>query len=135
MSYCILKLTINKVFKNSKECVLLEEVGDFRGFRVFDFGPYTKIENSEKSEIFTALVYSKECVLLEEVGDFPVQSCSLDMGQHAQVTFLCNGATCRLRQHYIGHFPAKTFLCALGQHCTSNFIKQCCLRSGFLAQC
>ena len=98
------------MFKNSKKCVLLEEVGDFRGFWVFDFDPYTKIENSEKSEIFTALVYSKECVLLEEVGDFHKQSCSLDMGQHAQVTFLCNAGTCRLRQHCIGYFPAKTFL-------------------------
>ena len=42
---------------------LLEEVGNFRGFRVFDFDPYTEIENSENSEIFTTLVNSKECVL------------------------------------------------------------------------
>ena len=54
------------------------------------------------------------------VDYFPVQNCSLDMGQHAQVTFLCNAGTCRLRQHCIGYFPAKTFLCTLGQHCTSN---------------
>ena len=49
---------------NSKECVLLKEVGNFW---VFDFGPYTKLENSE---IFTTLVNSNECVLLEEVGNF-----------------------------------------------------------------
>ena len=61
MSYCIRKLTINKVLKNSKQCALLEEVGDFRGFRVFDFGPYTKIENSEKSEKFTTLKFQVMC--------------------------------------------------------------------------
>ena len=49
------------------ECVLHEEVGDFRGFRVFDFGPYNEIENSE---IFTIFVNSEECVLPEEVGNF-----------------------------------------------------------------
>ena len=57
---------------NSKECVLPEEVRNFPGFRAFDFGPYTEIENSE---IFTTLVNSKELVLLEKVGnfrDFPV---------------------------------------------------------------
>ena len=46
--------------------VLLKEVGNFRGCRVFDFGPYIKIENSENSEIFSKLVV----VLLEEVGNF-----------------------------------------------------------------
>ena len=45
---------------------MLEEVGNFRGFRVVDFGSYTKIENSENSEIFSKLVV----VLLEEVGNF-----------------------------------------------------------------
>ena len=44
---------------NSKECVLLDEVGNFRGFRVFDFGPYTEIENLENSEIFSRLVNFK----------------------------------------------------------------------------
>ena len=52
---------------NSKECVLLEEVGNFRGFQVFDFGHYTEIGNSK---IFTTLVNSKECALPEEVGNF-----------------------------------------------------------------
>ena len=32
---------------NLKGFVLFEKVGNFRGFRVFDFGPYTEIENSE----------------------------------------------------------------------------------------
>ena len=50
------------------ECVLLEEVGDFLGFRVFDFGPHTEIENLKK--IFTTRANSKECVLPEEVGNF-----------------------------------------------------------------
>ena len=36
--------------------VLLEEVGNFQGLRVFDFGPNTKIENSENSEIVPRLV-------------------------------------------------------------------------------
>ena len=36
---------------NSKECVLHEEVGNFQGFQVFDFGPYTEIKNSKNSEI------------------------------------------------------------------------------------
>ena len=55
---------------NFKECDLLDEVGNLRGFRVFDFGPYSEIENSENSEIFSMLVHSKEYVLLEEVGNF-----------------------------------------------------------------
>ena len=49
------------MLKNFKQCALLEEVGDFRGFRVFDFGPYTKIENSEKSEKFTTLKFQVMC--------------------------------------------------------------------------
>ena len=50
---------------------LLEEVGNFRGFRVFDFGPYTKIENSENSEIvlrLLKLIYF--FCLFEETGKF-----------------------------------------------------------------
>ena len=46
------------------------EVGNFRGFQVFDFGPYTEIGNSEKSEIFSRLANFKKCVLLAEVGNF-----------------------------------------------------------------
>ena len=30
-------------------------IGNLRGFRVFDFGPYAEIENSENSEILTTL--------------------------------------------------------------------------------
>ena len=33
-----------------------------------------------------------------------------------------------LRQHCLGYFSAKRCLCALGQHCTSNFLVQCCLK-------
>ena len=44
-------------------------IGNFRGFRVFDFGSYTEIENSKNSEIFTTLLNSKECILLEKVGN------------------------------------------------------------------
>ena len=36
------------------------------------------------------------------------------------------------RQHFIGHFPAKRWLCALGEHCTSKFIVQCYLRQHWL---
>ena len=42
------------------------KLGNFRGFRVFDFGPYTEIENSENSEIFSRIVI----VLLGEIGNF-----------------------------------------------------------------
>ena len=55
---------------NLKACVLFEKVGTFRGFRVFDIGPYTEIENSENSQIFPRHVNSKECTLLEEVESF-----------------------------------------------------------------
>ena len=51
---------------NFKEFLLFEGVGSFRGFRLFDFSPYTEIENSENSETFSRLVI----VLLEEVGNF-----------------------------------------------------------------
>ena len=54
----------------SQKCAFLEEVGNFRDFRVFDFGRYTEIENSENSEIFPTIGISKECVLLEEVRNF-----------------------------------------------------------------
>ena len=33
-----------------------------------------------------------------------------------------------LRQHCVGYFPAKRCLYALGWHCTSNFLVQCCIR-------
>ena len=49
---------------------MLEEVGNLRGFRVFDFGPYTEIENSENSEIFSRLLNLSEFLLFEEIGNF-----------------------------------------------------------------
>ena len=84
------------------------------------------------------------------IGYFPHKSCLLAMSKHcivdfivqcwprqsrkvvlrlriniAQVVFVCNVGTCRSRQHYIGYFPAKPCLSALGQYCTSNFLVQC----------
>ena len=42
-------------------------IGNFRPFRVFDFGPNTETENSE---IFSRLINFKGFVLFEEVGNF-----------------------------------------------------------------
>ena len=42
----------------------------FKGPRVFNFGSYTEIENSENSEIFPGHVNLKEYVLFEEVENF-----------------------------------------------------------------
>ena len=56
-------------------------IGNFPDFRVFNFGPYTEIENSESWEIFTTLVNSKECVLPEEVGNFRV----FDFGPYTEI--------------------------------------------------
>ena len=52
---------IKKVFANwcastRHNFIFWSKIWNFRGFRVFDFGPYTKIENSESSEIVSALV-------------------------------------------------------------------------------
>ena len=44
----------------------MRKFGNFGGFRVFDFGPYAEIENSENSKVFTQLVL----VLLEKVRNF-----------------------------------------------------------------
>ena len=55
---------------NFKGFVLFEEFGNFWGFRVFDFGSYTEIENSENSQIFLKLVNFKEWVLFQEEGNF-----------------------------------------------------------------
>ena len=40
------------------------------GFRVFDFGPYNEIKNSENSEIFWRLLNFSEFHSYEEIGDF-----------------------------------------------------------------
>ena len=45
-------------------------IGNFRPFRVFNFGPNNEIENSENSEIFSRLINFKGFVLFEEVGNF-----------------------------------------------------------------
>ena len=41
---------------------------------------------------------------------------------------MCN--VCKVDQDKVlyGYFPAKRWLCGLSQHCTSNFLVQCCLR-------
>ena len=65
--------------------VLLEEVANFRGFRIFDFGPYAEIENSENSEIFSRLVI----VLLEEVTNFRGFRI-FDFGPYAEIKNLEN---------------------------------------------
>ena len=44
----------------------MEEVVNFRGFWVFNFGTYTELENSKSSEIFSTFVI----VCLEEVLNF-----------------------------------------------------------------
>ena len=50
---------------------LLEEVGNFRDFRLFDFGPSTEIWNSKNSKIFSRIAYFKGFVLFKEViGNF-----------------------------------------------------------------
>ena len=59
-------------------------IGNFRGFLIFNDGPYTEIKNSENSEIFTTFVNSKECVLPEEAGNlrsFRV----FDFGPYAEI--------------------------------------------------
>ena len=62
---------IKKVFANwcastRRNFIFWSKIWNFRGFWVFDFGPYTKIENSENSEIVSIL----KVVLLEEVRNF-----------------------------------------------------------------
>ena len=63
-------------------------------------------------------------------GCFPAQSCSCAVGPtlYKQLIHLCSVDTSRSRQHCIGYFPAKTCLYTLGQHCTSIFFVECCLR-------
>ena len=39
----------------------------------------------------------------------------------ASVILMCNVGSDRSRQNSIAYFPTKTCLCAIGQHCTSNF--------------
>ena len=53
-----------------KEFALFEKAANSWCFQVFNFGPYTEIENSEISEIFSRLVNFKGVVLFEKVADF-----------------------------------------------------------------
>ena len=43
--------------------IFWNKIGKFRGFRVFDFGPYAKIEILENSEIVSRLVNLVDFVL------------------------------------------------------------------------
>ena len=54
-------------FASFKAVVLFEELGNVRGFRVFDFSTYTEVKNTENSEIFSRLVNFKKIVLHEKV--------------------------------------------------------------------
>ena len=49
------------------ECVLFVEVGNFRDFRVFNFSPYTKTENSE---IFSRRKFQRICFIWG-IWEFP----------------------------------------------------------------
>ena len=69
---------------NHKTVTRKNGIGNFRGFLIFNDGPYTEIKNSENSEIFTTFVNSKECVLPEEAGNlrsFRV----FDFGPYAEI--------------------------------------------------
>ena len=46
-----------------------------------------------------------------------------------EVIVLFNVGTSKPRQHCTDYFPPKTCLCAMGQHCISNFLVPCCLKS------
>ena len=50
------------------------------------------------------------------------------MGKHCISNSLAQCWHRQIRDCCIGYFPAKTCLCALSQHGTSNFFVQCCLR-------
>ena len=52
---------------NFKEFLLFENIGKFRRFRLFYFGSYTAIENSENSEIFSRLVNFKGFFYLKKL--------------------------------------------------------------------
>ena len=69
---------------NHKTVTRKNGIGNFRGFLIFNDGPYTEIKNSENSEILTTFVNSKECVLPEEAGNlrsFRV----FDFGPYAEI--------------------------------------------------
>ena len=69
---------------NHKTVTRKNGIGNFRGFLIFNDGPYTENKNSENSEIFTTFVNSKECVLPEEAGNlrsFRV----FDFGPYAEI--------------------------------------------------
>ena len=72
---------IFKDYINFKKCALLEDAGNFWGFCVFSFGPYTEIENLE---IFSRLVNFKKCALFEDAGNF-WGFCVFDFGPYTEI--------------------------------------------------
>ena len=69
---------------NHKTVTRKNGIGNFRGFLIFNDGPYTEIKNSENSEIFTTFVNSKECVLPEEAGNLRSFR-GFDFGPYAEI--------------------------------------------------
>ena len=64
----VLKSKVGKVGHFSRLLiVLLKEVENFRGFRVFNFDPYTEINNSENSGSFSRSLNLNEFLLFEEI--------------------------------------------------------------------
>ena len=87
-------VTYKKVFVNScastrLSFILWNKVGNFRGFRVFNFGPYAEIKNSENSEIFLRLLNLSEFPLFEGIGSFRGFRV-FDFGSYAEMENLRN---------------------------------------------
>ena len=58
---------------------------------------------------------------------FSCENMFVDCG-HCIGNFLVQCWKSQIREDFIGYFPTKILLCALGHHFTSHFIVQCCLR-------
>ena len=71
---------LRNIFKTCKfeRTFLFEEIGNFR---VFDFGPYTEIENSD---IFSRLLNLNEFLLFEDIGNIQV-FWVFDYGPYAEI--------------------------------------------------
>ena len=61
------------------------EVGNFQGFRVFDFGSYTKIQSFKNSEMFSRLVNFKGFVFFKEVQNFQRSPRVFDFGSYTEI--------------------------------------------------
>ena len=94
------------LYVNFKGLVLFEEVENFGGSRVFDFGPYIEIENSENSEIFSRLVNFKGLVLFEEAGNFRGFRV-FDFGPYTEIENSENSEIFSRLVNFRGHFYLK----------------------------